>query len=223
MKAQTARGKLDNVDLDHLRARVAVSEHTWEEYLRFLALKASDQDWDAATLSPPEEVDAVWHAHILDTKSYAETCERLGHFIHHDPDGGLDKKARTLRRSRALRLYEQAWGAAPAMWKEQEVGGRRAAPDEASDLVFLGCDESSLDTVAVKVFNGETREESHFRVHTTTRLSALMNFYTQKHGACPEAARFGFDGNRLRPDDTPESLEMVDDDVIDYWQACVAC
>ena len=109
------------------------------------------------------------------------------------------------------------------MWKEQEVGGRRAAPDEASDLVFIACDESSLDTVAVKVVNGETREESHFRMHTMAPLSALMAFYTTKHAACPEAARFCFDGNRLRPDDTPESLEMVDDDVIDYWQACVAC
>jgi hypothetical protein len=37
-------------------------------------------------LVPTEEIDRVWHHHILDTMKYAEDCEMLfGRFIHHFP------------------------------------------------------------------------------------------------------------------------------------------
>lgn len=37
-------------------------------------------------LVPTEEIDRVWHHHILDTMKYAEDCEILfGRFIHHFP------------------------------------------------------------------------------------------------------------------------------------------
>lgn len=35
---------------------------------------------------PTKEVDEVWHTHILDTRSYANDCQRVfGRFIHHMP------------------------------------------------------------------------------------------------------------------------------------------
>lgn len=38
-------------------------------------------------VSPSPEVDALWHAFILDTRVYAAWCEeRYGRFIHHVPD-----------------------------------------------------------------------------------------------------------------------------------------
>ena len=37
-------------------------------------------------LVPTQEIDRVWHYHILDTMKYAEDCEILfGRFIHHFP------------------------------------------------------------------------------------------------------------------------------------------
>jgi len=45
---------------------------------------------------PSKAVDAYWHALILDTKSYADWCERtLGRFLHHMPAEGLGGAAET--------------------------------------------------------------------------------------------------------------------------------
>lgn len=35
---------------------------------------------------PTPEADRHWHAHLLDTRAYAEMCrERFGRFLHHEP------------------------------------------------------------------------------------------------------------------------------------------
>lgn len=47
----------------------------FEEYLRFIALKAAFRDFDAKELSPSPEVDQIWHQHILFTKHYAEISD----------------------------------------------------------------------------------------------------------------------------------------------------
>ena len=87
------------------------------EYKRFLVLKVVLKDFDASVLSPPAEVDTLWHAHILDTKHYRATCDALGgDFIDHNPDGGLDAAARLARRSTALAQYQQLFGASPDIW-----------------------------------------------------------------------------------------------------------
>ncbi len=41
-------------------------------------------------LVPTQEIDQVWHHHILDTSKYAEDCQMLfGYFVHHFPYFGL--------------------------------------------------------------------------------------------------------------------------------------
>ena len=45
---------------------------------------------------PSKVVDAYWHAFILDTRSYADWCDRtLGRFLHHVPAGRLGGDAKT--------------------------------------------------------------------------------------------------------------------------------
>ena len=45
---------------------------------------------------PSKVVDAYWHAFILDTRSYAEWCDRtLGRFLHHVPAERLGSDAKT--------------------------------------------------------------------------------------------------------------------------------
>jgi hypothetical protein len=55
-------------------------------YRAFLALLAAGH---GPALAPTAEIDAVWHAHILDTAKYADDCHAFGHFIHHFPYLGL--------------------------------------------------------------------------------------------------------------------------------------
>ena len=44
------------------------------------------------TIVPTYEVDAFWHQHILNTRSYAKDCQRVfGRFLHHFPHGAPGK------------------------------------------------------------------------------------------------------------------------------------
>jgi hypothetical protein len=82
-----------------------------EEYRRFLYLTVTCEE----TIVPTEFVDAVWHAHILDTMKYAEDCNKtFGFFLHHFPYFGMrgDEDQATLQSTfRAVgAIYEAEFG-----------------------------------------------------------------------------------------------------------------
>lgn len=92
------------------------------EYRRFLALTRMYPD---KAIVPSTTVDQFWHAHILDTKAYAEDCDRLfGKFLHHFPYFGIrgDQDARDLQTAydETLELYEHHWGPPDeALWPRE--------------------------------------------------------------------------------------------------------
>lgn len=47
----------------------------WEDYCKFMYLKIMMHDTDSTKLSPPCDVDTVWHLHVLCTKAYEEFVE----------------------------------------------------------------------------------------------------------------------------------------------------
>lgn len=56
-------------------------------YRKFLALNIRYPD---RKICPTGPVDDFWHAHILDTRAYAQDCEFLfGRFLHHFPYFGM--------------------------------------------------------------------------------------------------------------------------------------
>ena len=79
-----------------------------EEYRRFLYLTVTQP----TTIVPTEFVDAIWHAHILDTMKYAEDCENtFGFFLHHFPYFGMrgEEDQKTLQETfvAAAKVYEE--------------------------------------------------------------------------------------------------------------------
>lgn len=56
-------------------------------YRKFLALNIRYPD---KVICPTGPVDIFWHAHIIDTRAYADDCERLfGQYLHHFPYFGM--------------------------------------------------------------------------------------------------------------------------------------
>ena len=56
-------------------------------YKRFLLLSVEHPD---KVVVPTEDIDEMWHAHILDTRKYHDDCMRVfGRFIHHFPYLGM--------------------------------------------------------------------------------------------------------------------------------------
>jgi len=63
----------------------------------------------------PEVLDVFWHHHILDTRKYADDCEKVfGQFLHHFPYFGLrgeeDRQALTNAYRDTLEIMRREWG-----------------------------------------------------------------------------------------------------------------
>lgn len=77
-------------------------------YLQFL--KAIDQHPTAA-LVPSQDVDEVWHCHLLDTHKYAADCQWLfGRFIHHNPYLGMGSPEQAAQLTTAWQETQQLLG-----------------------------------------------------------------------------------------------------------------
>jgi len=72
------------------------------EYRRFLALCTKCEG-----LTPSEDMDAVWHQHMADTRKYMTDCNAIfGCFLHHDPNVTGNLMDRQFSRTSALYLQE---------------------------------------------------------------------------------------------------------------------
>ena len=70
----------------------------------------------------------------------------------------------------------------------------------------------------VKASNSVSNDDTiHFKVKKTTKLEKLMEAYCNRAGLPRKACRFLFDGTVLKGEETPESLDMEDDDQIDMF------
>ncbi|KAN0118959.1 ubiquitin-like protein SMT3 [Russula decolorans] len=68
--------------------------------------------------------------------------------------------------------------------------------------------------INIKLFSS-LGEEVFFKVKYTTKLSKLLGAYANKVGKDVNSIRFLYDGKRFNDDNTPASLEMEDDAVIE--------
>jgi hypothetical protein len=84
------------------------------EYKRFLSLVVK---YPEHTIAPNREVDAFWHAHILDTMKYAEDCRNVfGYFLHHYPYFGLRGEEDAANLAEAFATMQSL--------REKEYGGK---------------------------------------------------------------------------------------------------
>ncbi|KAI6220607.1 Small ubiquitin-related modifier [Aphelenchoides fujianensis] len=65
---------------------------------------------------------------------------------------------------------------------------------------------------------GQDANEVHFRVKYSTIMGKLKKSYAERTGVTITSLRFLFDGRRIENEDTPKSLSMEDDDVIEVYQ-----
>ena len=80
-----------------------------------------------------------------------------------------------------------------------------------------GADEGETEYIKLKVV-GQDSNEIHFRVKMTTAMGKLKKSYSERVGAPIASLRFLFDGKRINDEETPKSLEMEQDDVIEVYQ-----
>jgi hypothetical protein len=96
---QTFREKLESLDLTLIAYKLMHPGYGqgWTRqqvdraivnYKRFLLLLYL---YPNSAIVPTQEIDQVWHQHILDTRKYAQDCQWLfGYFLHHYPYFGME-------------------------------------------------------------------------------------------------------------------------------------
>jgi len=80
-----------------------------------------------------------------------------------------------------------------------------------------GGDAANTEYIKLKVV-GQDSNEVHFRVKQTTLMAKLKRSYADRIGAPVTSLRFLFDGRRVNDDDSPKSLDMENEDVIEVYQ-----
>ncbi|KAJ5180662.1 Ubiquitin-like protein SMT3 [Penicillium capsulatum] len=64
----------------------------------------------------------------------------------------------------------------------------------------------------------DNNNEVFFKIKRSTPLKKLMDAFCDRQGKQQATVRFLFDGTRVRPDDTPDALEMADGDTLEVHQ-----
>ena len=104
-------------DLSPLEKAARTNCRGVDDYKKFLAIRAALPGIDT-DLSPTDDMDAVWHAHILDTVSYQRCCGALlgtGNLVHHNPYTGDDLAMRQARRELLKKVWGDVFEDAPAL------------------------------------------------------------------------------------------------------------
>ncbi len=81
--------KIQGLDLSEIEKYLMVKKG-WSELKTKNAIQGYHQYLylveKVGNISPPQEIDDVWHRHILHTKQYEIDCRNIfGRFIHHEP------------------------------------------------------------------------------------------------------------------------------------------
>eukprot|EP00823_Brevimastigomonas_motovehiculus_P005509 TRINITY_DN4073_c0_g1_i1.p1 TRINITY_DN4073_c0_g1~~TRINITY_DN4073_c0_g1_i1.p1 ORF type:complete len:119 (+),score=30.07 TRINITY_DN4073_c0_g1_i1:52-408(+) len=89
--------------------------------------------------------------------------------------------------------------------EKKDEGDKSQAPSE---------EKAKPQTLKIKVKTAEN-EEVFFQVKKTTPFSKIINAYCKKTELEKASVRFSFEGKRIHDTDTPESLNMENEDMVD--------
>ncbi|KAJ9607504.1 SUMO protein smt3 [Cladophialophora chaetospira] len=81
-----------------------------------------------------------------------------------------------------------------------------------------GAQQGDVTSRRISIVVKDGHNEVHFKVKGTTKLAKVMDRFCESQGKNPATVRFGIDGERIRPDQTPDDLDMEDGDIIEMTE-----
>jgi len=64
----------------------------------------------------------------------------------------------------------------------------------------------------------DNNNEVFFKIKRSTKLEKLMTAFCERQGKAMNQVRFLFEGQRVQPSDTPDTLDMQDGDTLEVHQ-----
>lgn len=84
-------------------------KHAEQRYRNFLLLASTLKEGEP--IIPTQDIDAVWHEHILDTHAYMDDCRRVfGYYLHHVPFFGQPEPDRDADMQKTEEAYQRLFG-----------------------------------------------------------------------------------------------------------------
>jgi len=77
---------------------------------------------------------------------------------------------------------------------------------------------SSNQYIRIRVITSDRTNEIHFRLKYDIPMIRMKRAYASKFGLNADELRFVFDGLRITDNDTPKTLRMADEDVVEIYQ-----
>ncbi|KAF2738987.1 putative ubiquitin-like modifier [Polyplosphaeria fusca] len=77
-------------------------------------------------------------------------------------------------------------------------------------------DQGQTEHLNIKVT--DNNNEVFFKIKRTTVLKKLMDAFCDRQGKSANSVRFLFDGQRVQPTDSPDTLDMQDGDTLEVHQ-----
>ncbi|XP_003388064.1 PREDICTED: small ubiquitin-related modifier 2-like [Amphimedon queenslandica] len=77
----------------------------------------------------------------------------------------------------------------------------------------------SNEHINLKVMGQAGGSVIHFKIKRNTPFKKLITAYCERQGLQKSTIRFMFDGTPMQEDQTPNDLDMEDDDTIEVFQA----
>lgn len=76
----------------------------------------------------------------------------------------------------------------------------------------------SSSYIRIRVITSDMSNEINFRLKYEVQMVRMKHAYATKLGLNANELRFVFDGHRITDNDTPKTLGMIDDDVVEMYQ-----
>lgn len=96
----------------------------------------------------------------------------------------------------------------------QQLGGSNDGNNVANSGQAQGEERAASDSINIRVTDMQGENELHFKVKKMIALAKVMNAWAVKQGTTRDTFRFMFRGFRVLDNDTPQSLNMNNDDLL---------
>lgn len=188
-------------------------------YQQFMELKKQHEDWHAEIISPPVDVDKLWHEHILYVEHYVQSChEYCGHLIGHDPDGAMDSAAHAERikntkisvKSRFDKndIDNEIWSFDGTVANAVDQNNKRARIEQPAQQR----QGTPGNTITLRFHFKD--EVTFFKMGKHARIGKAFEAWAQRNGVNVSHYHFLLGCDKIGHEQTPFTLELNDDDEI---------
>ncbi|RKU42685.1 small ubiquitin-related modifier 3 [Coniochaeta pulveracea] len=94
---------------------------------------------------------------------------------------------------------------------------KMADPQSPADQ-SIGADAPEAQPEHLNIKVTDNNNEVFFKIKRNTKLEKLMMAFCERQAKSLNSVRFLFDGQRVQPTDTPDTLEMTDGDTLEVHQ-----